>query len=86
MSLVRRVQKKSATLPEAIYNVYEAKKATETARGVGSTTDISVIRKDKTRIDLDGRALDALEAAYKRLAPPSLSQSDIDVISNSLPS
>ena len=86
VSLVRRLHKKSATLPEALYNVYEAKKAAETARGVGSTTDISVIRKDKTRIDLDGRALDALEAAYKRLAPPSLSQSDIDAISNSLPS
>jgi hypothetical protein len=62
-----------ASLMDAVYNVYEAKKAAEVAPGVGKLTDMAVVSGGK--ITFAASALfDVLEKVHKE--KPSLSDSD----------
>jgi 20S proteasome alpha/beta subunit len=73
MSLAQHTQ--SANLVETIYNVYEAKRASEVAPGVGKLTDIAVIRNGK--IHFGGEELLAsLEESHKE--KPALSPEELE--------
>ncbi len=84
VSLARRSQQKSTSLGEAIYNVYEAKKTAELARGVGITTDMGVIRKGQPKLEIGKATMTALEAAFDRLKPHAISADEIVAIAASL--
>jgi 20S proteasome alpha/beta subunit len=84
VALARRAHRKSASLPEAIYNVYEAKKTAEMAKGVGITTDISVIRRGQSKLDLATSAIDCLGNIYERMRLPVISEADIKAIDASM--
>jgi 20S proteasome alpha/beta subunit len=84
VALARRSYRKSCALAEALYYVYEAKKTAELARGVGTTTDISVIRKGKKPLVVGKREFAALESTYDRLAPPTMSKRDVNAIVKAL--
>lgn len=62
MSLARHT--KAAPLAETVYNVYEAKRASEVAPGVGNLTDLAIIRGNRIFF-ADGALLKALETAHK---------------------
>jgi len=64
---------KSATLLDTLYNVYEAKRASEVAPGVGVLTDLAVIKGGKIYF-ADKQLFDALEQAHKE--KPALSQDE----------
>jgi 20S proteasome alpha/beta subunit len=55
---------KETSMDDAVYNVYEAKKAAEVAPGVGKMTDMAVI-KGKRVLFADQPIFDALERAHK---------------------
>jgi adenine-specific DNA glycosylase len=68
VSLSLRRQTRELTIPETIFNVYEAKRASEVAPGVGTATDIAVL-SDKTTKFLDGNVFDVL-TKVERERPP----------------
>jgi 20S proteasome alpha/beta subunit len=84
VSLARRFYRKTCRLPEALYYVFEVKKTAELTRGVGTSTDISVIRKGKKPLTIGKREFAALESVYDRLAPPPMSKGDTSSIAKSL--
>lgn len=55
---------KVASREDTIYNVYEAKKASEVAPGVGKLTDLAVVERGKVCF-ADQRLFDVLEKAHK---------------------
>jgi 20S proteasome alpha/beta subunit len=66
---------KAATLVDTIYNVYEAKRASEVAPGVGKLTDLALIHNG--RITFAGSELmKALEHAHKEKPAPSKAEQD----------
>jgi len=64
---------KSATLLDALYNVYEAKRASEVAPGVGVLTDLAIIKGSKIYF-ADKNLFEALEKAHKE--KPALSKDE----------
>jgi hypothetical protein len=73
MSLAQHTQ--SASLEETVYNVYEAKRASEVAPGVGKLTDMAIIRNGK--ICFGGpELLDALNSAHKE--KPDLNSEELE--------
>ncbi len=52
------------SLPETVYNVHEAKIASEAAPGVGTLTDIAIITKEKIKF-LDDAALSVLKSVHQ---------------------
>ncbi len=66
---------RAATLVDTIYNVYEAKRASEVAPGVGKLTDLALIHNG--RISFAGPDLmKALEHAHKEKPAPSKAEQD----------
>jgi 20S proteasome alpha/beta subunit len=61
---------KDASLTDTLYNVYEAKRASEVAPGVGKLTDLAVIQDGKIFF-ADKKLFEALESAHKE--KPALS-------------
>lgn len=84
ISLAKRRQHSSAKLSETIYNVYEAKRNAEFARGVATTTDLSVIRKGRRAITLDNDAIAALAEIHVRLQPKPMSRQDKEAIAKAI--
>lgn len=68
MSLGRH--EKVASLPDTIYNVYEAKKESQVAPGVGDLTDLAVVRRKGVRF-ADDKLLEALDKVRKQRTPLS---------------
>ena len=68
-------QSKELSVPETIFNVYEAKRASEVAPGVGKVTDIAVLSSKATKF-LDQRVLDVLGKIERER--PSLEPRDLD--------
>jgi 20S proteasome alpha/beta subunit len=68
-------QTRDLSILETIFNVYEAKKASEVAPGVGKVTDIAVITGRKTAF-LPDSAFDVLGSIVKER--PALDRTDID--------
>jgi len=68
LSLHRRKQSRFMGLPATLYNVYEAKKLSEIARTVGSTTDMLVIRPGSSRW-VNGETIAALDDYFDRYGP-----------------
>lgn len=64
---------RSATLVDTVYNVYEAKRASEVAPGVGKLTDMAVIRDGKIFF-ADLEQFKAFEKAHKE--KPALSDGE----------
>jgi len=73
MSLAQHT--KSASLVETMYNVYEAKRASEVAPGVGKLTDIAIIRNGKFCFG-GTELLSTLEEAHKE--KPALSSVELE--------
>jgi 20S proteasome alpha/beta subunit len=73
MSLAQHT--KSASLVETMYNVYEAKRASEVAPGVGKLTDIAIIRNGKFCFG-GAELLNTLEEAHKE--KPALSSVELE--------
>jgi hypothetical protein len=72
-SMSRRSVKIADDLPTAVYTAFEGKKeAAEQTPGVGSATDLIILRQDKepVRWDIDG--LEPLDAAYLAMRPQQL--------------
>ena len=65
-SLVRSDYTSSTPLKEAIYHVFEAKKAAEQATGVGRRTDIRVVVSEKRNIQLSDEQIAGLGQIYER--------------------
>jgi hypothetical protein len=61
---------KAASLVDTLYNVYEAKRASEVAPGVGKLTDLAII-KDGNILFAWAEQIEALEKAHKE--KPALS-------------
>ena len=61
-------QRKELSVPETIFNIYEAKKASEVAPGVGKVTDIAVL-KGKTVHFLKEDVFDVLDAIDREKPP-----------------
>ncbi len=80
VSIARRGHQKTCGLAETVYKVYEAKKTAELAKCVGNTTDLSIMRQGQTPVNVGADVIAILRATYDRLAPPSLSESDIQSI------
>ena len=74
-------QAKTATLAQTLYNVFEAKKASEVAPGVGKLTDIAIL-KNRTVIFVQDGAIDVLERVHR--GRPTLSEQDQHAISGAL--
>ena len=72
LSLGRQIS--SLSIPETLFNVYEAKRASEVAPGVGKVTDIAVL-KDKTITFVADSVIDLLGTIVKER--PSLSEEDL---------
>jgi hypothetical protein len=81
-SLARSEHKKSASLPETIYRVYEAKKAAEMAAGVGKTTDIGVVVPGRRPFFLPSAKVNKLEEIYRKMKPRKLSRLDLTTINS----
>ena len=64
---------KTASLVETIHSVYEAKKAAEVAPGVGTMTDMAIIKGSSVCV-ADKPLFEALEGIRKER--PSLSKND----------
>lgn len=64
---------KVTSLVDTLYNVYEAKKASEVAPGVGKLTDLAVIKRGRVRF-ADQPLFDVLEKAHKER--PTLSETE----------
>ena len=72
MSLAQHT--KEASLADTLYNVYEAKRASEVAPGVGKKTDLALIRNGKIFF-ADEKLFAALENAHKE--KPALSPKEL---------
>lgn len=79
LSLHRRKQSRFVKLPATLYNVYEAKKLSEIARSVGSTTDMLVIKPGSSRW-VNGESIAALDAYFDRYGPQSVG--DLGMVSD----
>lgn len=66
---------RSASLVETVYNVYEAKRASEVAPGVGKLTDMAIIRNGKICFCSNG-LLEALNSAHRE--KPALSNEELE--------
>jgi 20S proteasome alpha/beta subunit len=74
-------QRKELSIPETVFNVYEAKKASEVAPGVGKVTDIAVL-KGKTVKFLNDDVFKILDAIDRE--KPPLAQDDLTNLSNAI--
>ena len=79
MSLAQHT--KSASLIETVYNVYEAKRASEVAPGVGKLTDMALIRENKIKF-FGPEMMTALETAHKE--KPGLSEEELQKLKQAL--
>lgn len=68
---------KESSLADALYNVYEAKRASEVAPGVGKLTDLAVICNGSVFF-ADAQLFDALEKAHKE--KPALSAKELSAL------
>lgn len=68
---------KEASLADTLYNVYEAKRASEVAPGVGKLTDMALILNGKIHF-ADKALFDALEKAHKE--KPALSATELKAL------
>jgi 20S proteasome alpha/beta subunit len=73
MSLAQHT--KATSLVETVYNVYEAKRASEVAPGVGKLTDMAIIKNGKIYFCGD-ELLEALKTTHKE--KPALSGEDME--------
>jgi 20S proteasome alpha/beta subunit len=64
---------RTATIVDTVYNVYEAKRASEVAPGVGKLTDLAIITADTFRL-ANKPLFDILEAVHKE--KPALSDDE----------
>ena len=80
VSLARRSHLKSCKLPQAVYNAYEAKRASELAIGVGRATNMAVLQQDKPTHFLKDRDIEKLVRIYQATKPPALFRSDVAAI------
>lgn len=58
-----------------MYNVYEAKRASEVAPGVGRLTDMAILREGKVFV-VETELLEALDKAHKE--KPGLNSEELD--------
>lgn len=68
-SLIGRKASTSDSLLTCLYNVYEAKKISESAPGVGKITDIAIIKEEGIKFLLD-RDIRTLESTYEKISKP----------------
>jgi hypothetical protein len=76
ISLMHRKYSKSLSLPEAIYCVYEAKRTAEIAQGVGTATDIVIVRIGKPAHWMTADGISKLERIFEAKRPRLLESSE----------
>jgi 20S proteasome alpha/beta subunit len=84
-ALSRRRPLRSHTLPEAVYDVFEAKRTAESAKGVGRETDIAIVRNGEAVKFLTPESIAALEEIYQSLRPRAISSQHKAEIEKLLP-
>jgi hypothetical protein len=75
-SLLHRSQNLNHSLARTLYQVYEAKRLSERADGVGAKTRLIILYQDSIRYIKEG-GLDLLAQDFKRLSPQSVIGTDI---------
>jgi len=84
ISLARRMHRKSASISEALYGAYEAKRSAELAKGVGRATDMSIMKRGQKPVAVSEATMRALAAVYARHAVKLLTTADTDTIAATL--
>jgi 20S proteasome alpha/beta subunit len=82
ISLIHRQFRPSMKLADAIFAVYEAKRAAEIAQGVGHATDLVILRADREAQWLDEAELSELEAIRETKKPRQLSDDEAERINH----
>ena len=70
----------AVTVASAVYGVYCAKKSAELAHGVGSNTEIAVLKEGRDPVFLNPEDVETLEPIRQSLRPAQLSAADLDAI------
>lgn len=80
--LLSRQQRIMYSLPQTLYNVYEAIKYAERVPGVGNDHTISILSKDGTREVLNKDGMSWLDGLYKKHGPKPIPMDSISLPAN----
>ena len=84
VELARCQQNPSLSLVQTLFNVYSAKRAAEAVSGVGSATDMALIRRGSEIEDVSPELLAKLKAIYDNMPLRLLTAGDVSSISAGL--